>query len=149
MFYAKIIVISSNHTDQFSICSHAMNLEVSDFSFDLYYLICLNNSFYRDVAKLISSVFNSQVFQTGFVHCDPHPANVLLREKDGKPQIVLVDHGLYKQIDNDFRLTYAKLWKALMMADVKEIKVHCGQLGIHEMVSIEYTRLQHKSTCTT
>lgn len=26
----------------------------------------------REVAKLISSVFNSQIFETGFVHCDPH-----------------------------------------------------------------------------
>ena len=39
------------------------------------------------------------------MHCDPHEANVLLREhptKKGKPQIVLVDHGLYKRLDKDF-----------------------------------------------
>jgi hypothetical protein len=29
----------------------------------------------RDVAQLISSVFNAQIFQNGFVHCDPHEAN--------------------------------------------------------------------------
>ena len=28
----------------------------------------------RDVAKLISRVFNSQVFLDAWVHCDPHPA---------------------------------------------------------------------------
>ena len=26
----------------------------------------------REVAKLISSVFNSQIFEPAFVHCDPH-----------------------------------------------------------------------------
>lgn len=87
----------------------------------------------RDVAELVSSLFNSQVFQSGFIHCDPHPANVLLRENNGKPEIVLVDHGLYKQIDDDFKLTYARLWKALMMADIIQIKQSCKELGIDEM----------------
>ena len=66
----------------------------------------------REVAKLISSVFNAQIFGPGFVHCDPHEANVLLREhpsKKGKPQIVLVDHGLYKKLDGDFTEAYAQL----------------------------------------
>ena len=44
-----------------------------------------------DVAKLVSSVFFSQVFLSSWVHCDPHPANVLLRKNQhGKPQMVLV-----------------------------------------------------------
>jgi len=60
---------------------------------------------------------------------------VLLRENNGKPEIVLVDHGLYKQIDDDFKLTYARLWKALMMADIIQIKQSCKELGIDEMVS--------------
>ena len=88
---------------------------------------------HRDVARLVSSVFNSQIFQSGRIHCDPHPANVLLREKNGKPQLVLVDHGLYKQIDDDFRLTYATLWKSLMMADITAIKTSCNKLGIGDM----------------
>lgn len=87
----------------------------------------------HDVARLISSVFNSQVFQSGCIHCDPHPANVLLRERGGKPQLVLVDHGLYKRIDDDFRLAYARLWKALMTADIAQIKASCSVLGIGEM----------------
>jgi len=89
-----------------------------------------------DVAKLISSIFQYQVFITGFVHCDPHPANVLLREhpnKKGKPQIVLVDHGLYKQLDDNFRLNYAMLWKSIMMADIKGIQDSCKSFGIGEM----------------
>jgi len=90
----------------------------------------------RDVAQLISSIFNAQIFQFGFVHCDPHPANVLLREhptKKGKPEIVLVDHGLYKKIDDDFRITYAELWKSLMIADLNGIKTACEKLGIGDM----------------
>eukprot|EP00804_Cyclotella_cryptica_P010735 CCRYP_005504-RA/>CCRYP_005504-RA protein AED:0.02 eAED:0.02 QI:230/1/1/1/0.66/0.25/4/2664/549 len=89
-----------------------------------------------DVAKLISSVFNSQIFQNGFVHCDPHEANVLLREhprKSGKPQIVLVDHGLYKKLDADFREAYARLWKGILVADIEGIKTACKSLGVTKM----------------
>ena len=86
-----------------------------------------------DVAKLISSVFASQVFLSAFVHCDPHPANVLLRAtKSGKPEMVLVDHGLYRELDDAFRLNYCRLWKNLMLADLKGIKDSCADLGVDE-----------------
>ena len=70
----------------------------------------------------------------GHVHCDPHPANVLLRvnPKTKEPQLVLVDHGLYKQIDDDFRLTYARLWKGLMLADIPQIQESCLKLGVSQ-----------------
>lgn len=89
---------------------------------------------------MISSVFNSQVFLSGFVHVDPHPANVLLRShphKPGKPQLVLVDHGLYKQIDEEFRSLYAHLWKSLLLADVPKIKSICEKMGVAEMVRLK------------
>ena len=37
------------------------------------------------------------IFKFGYVHCDPHPGNVLVRKDraTGRPQIVLLDHGLY------------------------------------------------------
>ncbi|KAL3776533.1 hypothetical protein ACHAWO_003390 [Cyclotella atomus] len=90
----------------------------------------------KDVAKLISSVFNAQIFENGFVHCDPHPANVLLREhpfKKGKPQVVLVDHGLYKMLDTEFQDAYARLWKGIVVADVEDIKQACASLGVTKM----------------
>ena len=88
----------------------------------------------KDLAVLISSVFQAQIFQSGFVHCDPHPANVFWRStKKGKLELVLFDHGLYKQIDDDFRITYAKLWKSLLMADIEGIKSSCCSLGVEEM----------------
>lgn len=85
----------------------------------------------RDVARLISSVFNSQVFLSGFVHCDPHPGNCLIRKSNkGTPEMVLVDHGLYKQLDDDFRIKYAELWTSLMMADLSGIESACSDLGV-------------------
>jgi aarF domain-containing kinase len=84
------------------------------------------------ITKLVSSIFAAQVFLSGFVHCDPHPANVLIRrdQSNGRPIIVLVDHGLYKSIDTDFRLKYAQLWKSIMLANVDDIIQACYDLGM-------------------
>ena len=92
--------------------------------------------FRREVAGLITSVFNSQIFESGFVHCDPHEANVLVREhptKKGRAQLVLVDHGLYRQLDGAFRDSYARLWKGMLLADIEMIKTACASLGVDEM----------------
>jgi len=53
--------------------------------------------------------------------------------KKGKPQIVLVDHGLYKTLDRDFQDAYARLWKGIAMANIPDIKASCEQLGVRKM----------------
>jgi len=77
------------------------------------------------VSSLLSRVFCKQIFLDGFVHCDPHPANVLIRPHDdnsGRPQLVLLDHGLYRELDDEFRQRYSRLWYAIVMADVPVIR---------------------------
>jgi aarF domain-containing kinase len=84
-----------------------------------------------DVARLVSQTFAEMIFRHGFVHCDPHAANMMVRVKPGtkEPQLVLLDHGLYKTLDPVIQSNYAGLWKALVFADSKEIKEHCIGLG--------------------
>lgn len=53
--------------------------------------------------------------------------------ESGKPELVLFDHGLYKQIDDEFRITYANLWKSLLVADIEGIQKSCSKLGVEEM----------------
>ncbi|PWA41389.1 Leucine-rich repeat-containing protein [Artemisia annua] len=76
----------------------------------------------HDIARLVSRTFAEMMFKHGFVHWDPHAANLLVRtlpsSKRGifgrrKPQLVLLDHDLYKVLDNSIRTDYAALWKAL------------------------------------
>ncbi|GLJ21461.1 hypothetical protein SUGI_0395900 [Cryptomeria japonica] len=94
-----------------------------------------------DVAKIISQTFAEMIFKHGFVHCDPHAANMMVRvapcSKIGflgkrKPQLILLDHGLYRVLDRSMREHYAKLWKALVFADVNGIKYHSVKLGAGE-----------------
>ena len=45
----------------------------------------------RDVMDLAISTMSAMTFSWGFVHCDPHPGNLLVRKhptKPGKPQLV-------------------------------------------------------------
>lgn len=87
-----------------------------------------------DVARLISLVFCEQIYRWGFCHCDPHEGNVLVRPqpggRSGRPQIVLLDHGLYRQLGDTFRRDYCRLWRALVLGDEKEIKLRCENLHV-------------------
>lgn len=92
----------------------------------------------KKIANLISRAFASQIFQSRCLHCDPHPANVLLRAKNarGDPELVLLDHGLYRDLDSDFVLTYARLWKALLLADIPGIQSACAEMGLEDMYTM-------------
>ncbi|GMI46993.1 hypothetical protein TrCOL_g11122 [Triparma columacea] len=89
----------------------------------------------EDVSSLISSIFGFQVFTSGFVHCDPHPANLLVRPNPntGAVQVVLLDHGLYKTLGGEFMRDYANLWTSIVMADIDMMKSTCEKFGVTEM----------------
>ncbi|RYP14564.1 hypothetical protein DL765_006297 [Monosporascus sp. GIB2] len=71
-----------------------------------------------DVMETLLELFSAQMFTWGFVHCDPHPGNLFVRRlPSGKPQIVLIDHGLYIQLHHNLRRQYALFWKSLLVQD--------------------------------
>ncbi|KAK6234339.1 hypothetical protein QUC31_006745 [Theobroma cacao] len=95
----------------------------------------------NDVARLVSQTFAEMMFKHGFVHCDPHAANLLVRPLPSgkssifgkkKPQLILLDHGLYKELDFSTRFNYASLWRALVFADANGIKENSVKLGAGE-----------------
>lgn len=72
----------------------------------------------KDVMTTMVDLFSAQMFLWGWVHCDPHPGNIFIRRKpNGKPELVLIDHGLYIHMDPDFRHQYSRFWKALLTFD--------------------------------
>lgn len=74
------------------------------------------------------------IFQYGHVHCDAHPGNILVRQHPnkpkGNPQIVLLDHGFYCDIDDKFRLNFCNLWYAMVTMDYSKVKLLSESLGI-------------------
>ncbi|RXW16719.1 hypothetical protein EST38_g9135 [Candolleomyces aberdarensis] len=72
------------------------------------------------VAVELSRIFSQMVFNNGWFHADPHPGNLLIRPAPPKSkspynfEIVLLDHGLYFDLDTELRVNYSKLWLSLM-----------------------------------
>ncbi len=49
-----------------------------------------------EVTSKMGELYSQMIFINGYVHCDPHPGNVLVRNnKQGKLELCLLDHGLY------------------------------------------------------
>jgi aarF domain-containing kinase len=91
------------------------------------------------VARLISVAFCEQMYRHGFVHCDPHDANLLVRPhktKKGQPCLVLLDHGLYRELTPEFRKNYCRLWQALVCSDEDGIKEYCTRLNAGQMFTL-------------
>jgi len=88
----------------------------------------------QDVAFQLVDLFSDQVFIHGFVHSDPHPGNILVRRSVNSrgravPEIVLLDHGLYRKLDEEVRTNYCKLWKALVMGNARDVEIYGRKLG--------------------
>ncbi|KAK8487241.1 hypothetical protein V6N11_013964 [Hibiscus sabdariffa] len=77
------------------------------------------------VSRLVSQTFAEMMFKHGFVHCDPHAANLFVRPlPSGKRSIF--------ELDFSTRFSYASLWRALVFSDANGIKEHSVKLGAGE-----------------
>jgi serine/threonine protein kinase len=68
----------------------------------------------KDIMTTVQSAFAHEIFVSGFVHGDPHPGNILVREhpdRKGKHQVCLIDFGLVVDCSERFRTEYCRLWK--------------------------------------
>ena len=80
---------------------------------------------------MTGQMYSKMIFDDGYVHCDPHPGNVLVNKGIlGGTEIVLLDHGLYTQLNNKFRYDYADFWLAIINRDVEAIKSSADKLGV-------------------
>lgn len=96
------------------------------------------------VSRIVSRIFLQMMFCNGFVHCDPHPGNLLVTWQDGGAQsdraqsegrgisggspgrpsraprglkVVVLDHALYRQFAPSYRRSMRDLWDAVLMGD--------------------------------
>ncbi|KAL9931699.1 hypothetical protein V8E36_009485 [Tilletia maclaganii] len=97
----------------------------------------------KEVARSACEISAAQIFQYGHVQADGHAGNLLVRKHpnaEGRSsgswlrslfgraegytphQLVLIDHGLYVSLNDNFRREYAKLWRAIYEIDFTELK---------------------------
>ncbi|KAI0665718.1 ABC1 family-domain-containing protein [Trametes maxima] len=87
------------------------------------------------VMRTMVELFSAQIFDWGWVHCDPHPGNIIIRPRPGpgsgrEPQFVLLDHGLYVRLSPPFQAQYARLWKGLLTLDYAVVRGVASEWGI-------------------
>lgn len=79
-----------------------------------------------EVSAALARIFNEMIFGDTPLHCDPHGGNIAIRKNDSrrKPNfdVILYDHGLYRDIPKQLRRDYAKLWLAVIDADEKRMR---------------------------
>ncbi|TFK57215.1 ABC1-domain-containing protein [Heliocybe sulcata] len=87
----------------------------------------------KTVMQSMVELFSAQIFRWGWLHCDPHPGNFLVRphpRHTKRPQLVVLDHGLYVHLSDEFRRQYATLWKCLLTQDFDTVKDIASAWGI-------------------
>ncbi|KAI8619439.1 ABC1 family-domain-containing protein [Chytriomyces sp. MP71] len=98
-----------------------------------------------DVSEVLSRVFSKMLFWDGFVHCDPHPGNIIIRPRQRNwyevpflrkclglnPynfDLILLDHGLYRSIPSSLRLDFCHLWTSLIRFDESKMKHYAARI---------------------
>lgn len=113
-----------------------------------------------EVSAALARIFNEMIFGTDApLHCDPHGGNIAVRHNPhrwGKANfdIILYDHGLYRDIPMRLRRAYAKLWLAVLDADEAGMRRYAYETaGIKDehfplfasaITGRDYTVLTHK-----
>jgi predicted unusual protein kinase regulating ubiquinone biosynthesis (AarF/ABC1/UbiB family) len=78
------------------------------------------------VSRLVTGAYCEQLFLHGMFHADPHPGNLFVRPG---PQLVMLDFGLCRKLDDQFRLGYAKLVNAMITGNAPEMVRAFRDLG--------------------
>ncbi|XP_030857850.2 aarF domain-containing protein kinase 1 isoform X7 [Gorilla gorilla gorilla] len=109
-------------------------LSANDFS-SSYHVQALSALAIIEISRHLGKMYSEMIFVNGFVHCDPHPGNVLVRKHPGtgKAEIVLLDHGLYQVLTEEFRVNYCHLWQSLIWTDMKRVKEYSQRLGAGDL----------------
>ena len=79
-----------------------------------------------EVSAALARIFNEMIFGDTPLHCDPHGGNIAIRKNSSRRKlnfdIILYDHGLYRDIPKKLRRDYAKLWLAVIDADESQMR---------------------------
>jgi aarF domain-containing kinase len=100
---------------------------------DLEYLD--NNGIDRDeVSAALAHIFNEMIFGTNApLHCDPHGGNIAIRKNTTRRSpnfdVILYDHGLYRDIPQELRRNYAKLWLSVIEGNEPQMRKYAYEVA--------------------
>lgn len=108
-----------------------------------------------DVTACLAHVFNNMIFTPDVgLHCDPHAGNIAIRPLDDTEtrkqrssvwsflqrvftpwaaqrnfEIILYDHGLYRDVPTPIRRSYARFWLAVIDKDVPAMRKYSKEFA--------------------
>ncbi|KAH7357873.1 ABC1 family protein [Plectosphaerella cucumerina] len=88
-----------------------------------------------EVSACLSRLFNEMIFGNGApLHCDPHGGNIAIRLNTSRGarhnfDIILYDHGLYRDIPRDLQRSYAKMWLAVIDGDMTRMRRYAKEVA--------------------
>ncbi|KAF3930975.1 hypothetical protein ABW19_dt0207773 [Dactylella cylindrospora] len=87
-----------------------------------------------EVSASLAHIFNEMIFgDNAPLHCDPHHGNLAIRPNTTRSHpnfdIILYDHGLYRDIPLGTRRSYAKLWLAVLDGDEQRMRKYASQVA--------------------
>ncbi|KAF7946718.1 hypothetical protein EAE96_009704 [Botrytis aclada] len=94
-----------------------------------------SNGIDRDeVSAALARIFNEMIFGNNApLHCDPHGGNLAIRKNDNRRganfDVILYDHGLYRDIPLELRRSYAKLWLAVIDANEPRMRKYAKEVA--------------------
>ncbi|EMC97717.1 hypothetical protein BAUCODRAFT_68823 [Baudoinia panamericana UAMH 10762] len=88
-----------------------------------------------EVSAALARIFNEMIFgKDAPLHCDPHGGNLAIRINPAKRrprnfEVILYDHGLYRDIPEYLRRAYAHIWLAVLSQDMKEMRKYAYEIA--------------------
>uniref|UniRef100_A0AC35TVF2 ABC1 domain-containing protein n=1 Tax=Rhabditophanes sp. KR3021 TaxID=114890 RepID=A0AC35TVF2_9BILA len=90
----------------------------------------------HDICSKIGRLFSEMIFEKGYIHADIHIGNFLVKKVNGDVKLILLDHGLYLTLKDDFRVLYSRLWLALLKPDKEEVKAISKEMGVGDLYNL-------------
>ena len=88
----------------------------------------------QEVSSCLAHIFNDMIFSPGVgLHCDPHGGNIAIRAVSGSRsahnfEIILYDHGLYRQIPLQMKRDYSHFWLALLEKNEPDMRKYTEKI---------------------
>jgi predicted unusual protein kinase regulating ubiquinone biosynthesis (AarF/ABC1/UbiB family) len=83
-----------------------------------------------EVAELLVDAYADQLFARGVFHADPHPGNLMVRPGRGRPQLVLLDHGLTLGLEPPFVAALGDIVGAMRGGDLAALTRALREAGL-------------------
>ncbi|MBW2992465.1 hypothetical protein KY345_04575 [Candidatus Woesearchaeota archaeon] len=97
----------------------------------------------KNYIKFVDSAYNAtltMIFDHGFFHADPHPANILVLKKSDK--IAFIDFGITGTFDDNLKLKSLQMFDSILNGDIESLVKSLMTIGSVDPEEIDETEFK-------